>query len=68
MLNQNDIKYGLSELDLIHPFSIILVDDNFEQQPELITFDDNLLVLEDEFINNIDTELDSFLENLLKDI
>ena len=67
-LNQKDIKDGLSELDLIHPFSIILVDDNFEQQQELITIDDNLLVLEDEFIKNIDKELDSFLENLLKDI
>ncbi len=68
VLNQKDIKDGLSELDLIHPFSIILVDDNFEQQQELITIDDNLLVLEDEFIKNIDKELDSFLENLLKDI
>ena len=62
--NQKDIKDGLSELDLIHPFSIILVDDNFEQQQELITIDDNLLVLEDEFIKNIDKGLDSFLENL----
>ena len=68
VLNQKEILDPLEKLDLIHPFSVILVDDNFEQQQEIVTIDDNILVLEDDFIKNIDKELDSFLDNLLKDL
>ena len=68
VLNQKEILDSLENLDLIHPFSVILVDDNFEEQQEIITIDDNILVLEDDFIKNIDKELDSFLDNLLKDV
>ena len=68
ILNQKDILDELKKLDLLSPFSVILVDENFEQTDDLLTIDDSFLILEDDFIKNIDKELDSFLDNLLKDV
>ena len=68
VVNEKDILDELKELDLLSPFSIILVDENFDQQEDLLTIDDTILVLEDDFIKNIDKELDLFLEKLLLDV
>lgn len=53
---------------MIRPFSVILVNDEFEQKEELYRLDDQNVVLEDEFLQNIDKELNEFLEKLLADV
>ena len=40
----------------------------FEQKEELLRLDDNIIVIEDDFLKNLDKELDDFLKNLLADV
>ena len=68
VLSEDVIYNQLDSLDVIRPFSVVLVDDDFEQKEELLRLDDNVVVLEDEFLKNLDKELDDFLDNLLKDV
>jgi hypothetical protein len=68
VLSEDEIYNQLDSLDVIRPFSVVLVDDDFEQKEELLRLDDNVVVLEDEFLKNLDKELDDFLDNLLKDV
>lgn len=68
ILRQKDIADALESLDVIRPFSVILVNDEFEQKEELYRLDDQNVVLEDEFLQNIDKELNEFLEKLLADV
>lgn len=66
--HDKDVSAALESLDVIRPFSVILVNDDFDQKEELYRMDDDIVVLEDEFLKNIDKELDDFLKNLLSDI
>ncbi|MEG1616146.1 MAG: hypothetical protein RR202_07535 [Bacteroidales bacterium] len=67
-LHEKDLKDAIEALDVIRPFSVVLVDEDFEQKEELFRLDDNLVVIEDDFLKNIDQELDDFLKNLLADV
>ena len=67
-LQQNDIKSAIEELDVIKPFSIMLTGEDFDQNTELLRIDDDIIVLEDDYLKNLDKELDDFLKNLLSDI
>ncbi|MEG0947818.1 MAG: hypothetical protein RR303_00685 [Bacteroidales bacterium] len=68
VLHDKEVSNALESLDVIRPFSVILVNDEFEQKEELFLLDDQNIVLEDEFLKNIDKELDEFLEKLLADV
>ncbi|MEI3343098.1 MAG: hypothetical protein V8R52_14180 [Coprobacter fastidiosus] len=63
VLNTDNIKQKFESLDFVGPFSVILVDDNFEQICELVTYDKDMIYLEDDFLDKIDKELDEFLKN-----
>ncbi|MDR0799459.1 MAG: hypothetical protein LBN18_06855 [Dysgonamonadaceae bacterium] len=47
------------------PFTVSLVDENFAVTDELIFLDDNMMKLDDNLWENIDSELDEFLKQLL---
>ncbi|MDO5571001.1 MAG: hypothetical protein Q4F97_05990 [Bacteroidales bacterium] len=67
-LHNDEVLKAVESMDVIRPFSVVLVGEDFLQIEELMRLDDNLVVIEDDFIENIDKELDDFLKNLLKDL
>ncbi len=67
-VNNQSVIAELESLNLIKPFSVILVGEDFDQKTELMRLDDDLIIIEDEFFKNIDKELDDFLKDLLSDI
>lgn len=67
-LHDPEIMSRLESLDVIRPFAVVLVDEDFSQKEELVRLDDNLVVLEDEFLKDLDRELDDFLKKLLADV
>ncbi len=68
VLNTEDLRQKFETLDFVGPFSIILVDENFEQICELATYDKDMIYLEDNFLDKIDKELDEFFEKLMSDV
>lgn len=68
VLNSDIIKQKFETLDFVGPFSIILVDDNFEQICELATYDKDMIYLDDNFLAKMDKELDDFFEKLMSDV
>ena len=68
VLNTDNIKQKFESLDFAGPFSVILVDDNFEQICELVTYDKDMIYLEDDFLDKMDKELDEFFEKLMSDV
>ncbi len=68
ILTEEDIKAQLESMDIIKPFSIMLINDGFSDAEELICLDDDSIVLHDDFIGYLDKELDLFLKQLLQDI
>lgn len=68
VLNTDSIKQKFESLDFVGSFSVILVDDNFEQICELVTYDKDMIYLEDDFLDKIDKELDEFFEKLMSDV
>jgi hypothetical protein len=66
-LRQREVADAIESLDVIRPFSVLLVDDEFEVKEELMRLDEDNLVLDDDFVKNLDRELDDFLDNLLAD-
>lgn len=68
VLNTDDIKQKFEAIDFVAPFSVILVDDDFEQICELVTYDKDMIYLEDNFFDKMDKELDEFFEKLMSDV
>ncbi|WP_455498505.1 hypothetical protein [Coprobacter sp.] len=68
VLNTDDIKQKFEAIDFAAPFSVILVDDDFEQICELATYDKDTIYLEDNFFDKMDKELDEFFEKLMSDV
>ncbi len=68
VLTEDDIKKQLETMDIIKPFSVMLVNDGFYDAEELICLDDDAIVLHDDFISYLDKELDLFLKQLLQDL
>ena len=57
----------LLEFDLLKPFSLILVNEAFEQHGEVYLLEVGEVVIEDSLFKDIDKELDDFLDHLLKE-
>lgn len=55
-------------INILKPFSILMVDDEMETLAELLMLDDDQLLLDDDFIKHMDQELDTFLKELMSDI
>ena len=57
----------LHQFDILKPFSLLLVDESFEQQAEVYLLEPGDLVIEDSLFKDINKELDDFLDHLLKE-
>ena len=52
-------------VNLLKPYSFVLVDDERETIEELLLIDDDILIINDELLKGLDEELDNFLKDLL---
>lgn len=60
---------GLFEtINILKPFSVLLVDEEMEVISELLTIDEEQLMLNDEFLKHMDEELDGFYKQLMSDL
>ena len=58
---------ALDSLNLMKPFSFVLVDEEKETVADLLVVDDEeTLLLDDELLKGLDAELDAFLKELLE--
>lgn len=62
------IKSSLEELNISTPFSVIWVDEQMGQLAELLTIDYDNMLLNNDFFDKIDRELDAFFDRIMKDI
>lgn len=63
----NDIKKegGLDKVNIIKPYSFVMVDEHKETIAELLLMDDDLMIVNDELLKGLDDELNDFLKDLL---
>jgi hypothetical protein len=59
---------ALEKLSIFKPYSLVLVDDDRETICDLLFVDDDTLVLSDQLLADLDSDLDSFFENLMEEI
>lgn len=60
---------GLFEtINILKPFSILMVDEEMEVLSELLTIDEEALMLNDDFLKHMDEELDVFYKQLMSDL
>lgn len=67
VLAHETVDKALHSLDIIPPFSVVLVDNTMEPIADLTTLDDENIYLHDDFWEKIDKELDDFFEQLMAD-
>ena len=67
VLSHEDVNHALHSLDIIPPFSVVLVDNEMEPVADLVTLDDENIYLHDDFWEKMDKELDDFFEQLMSD-
>lgn len=57
----------LEELNILKPYSFVLVDEDGESIEELLLVDDDILIVNDTLLQGLDQELDDFLSHLLEE-
>ncbi|MCH4147165.1 MAG: hypothetical protein LKG25_04205 [Prevotella sp.] len=62
--NLHDI---VDNLGILKPYSFVLEDDDQENIAELYVADDDTVIIGGDLMENLDKDLDSFLDNLLKE-
>ncbi len=67
VLNDEAIYQSLRSLETTTPFSVVLVDTAMESIIDLVTFDEEIVCLEDDLWAKMDKELDEFFEQLMAD-
>lgn len=60
-------KDTIEQMCILKPYSFVLEDDDHEHLAELYLVDDDTVIINHELMADLDKDLDSFLENLLKD-
>ncbi len=63
----NKHKATVEQMAILKPYSFILEDEDHEHLAELYLVDDETVIIDTELMADLDKDLDSFLENLLKD-
>lgn len=58
---------AFNKLDILKPYSFVLLDEEGEVVEDLLLIDDDLLIVNSELLKGLDDELDSFLKHLLED-
>lgn len=54
-------------MSILKPFSLVLENDDKESVTELYLVDDEMVIIDPDLMKDLDEDLNSFLENLLKD-
>lgn len=57
----------IDNLGILKPYSFVLEDDDKENLGELYLADDNTIIVGGDLMENLDSDLDSFLDDLLKE-
>lgn len=60
-------KDMIEKIAILKPYSFVLEDEDHEHLSELYLVDDETVIIDHELMEGLDKDLDSFLENLLKD-
>ena len=63
-----DLIELFNDMEYEGPFSLLLVDDKMDVISEILTIDNENIVIGDEFWEKMDKELDEFYEKLMSDI
>jgi hypothetical protein len=63
----NKHKATVEQMAILKPYSFVLEDEDHEHLAELYLVDDETVIFDTELMADLDKDLDSFLENLLKD-
>lgn len=63
----NKHKATVEQMSILKPYSFVLEDEDHEHLAELYLVDDETVIIDTELMADLDKDLDSFLENLLKD-
>ena len=56
------------KINILKPFSILMVDEEMETICELLMIDEEQLLLDDDFLKHMDEELDGFFKQLMSDM
>ena len=56
----------IDDMGLLKPYSFVLEDDDRNHIAELYLSDDNMTIIGGELLRDLDKDLDTFMENLLK--
>ncbi len=61
-------KSDFEELSILHPYTLVLVDDEKETISEIYEVDDESIIIDHEdLMQGLDADLDAFIDKLLKD-
>lgn len=60
-------KKMIDSMGILKPFSVVLEDDEKESIAELYMVDDDMVIIDPDLMIDLDKDLDSFLDKLLKD-
>ena len=60
-------KETVERMSILKPYSFVLEDDDHENVAELYVVDDDTVIIDDELMQDLDKDLDDFLDKLLKD-
>ena len=66
LLDKMNKSGQLAKVNIIKPYSFVLVDEDKEGVSELLLMDDDTLLLNEELLKGLDEELDAFLKDLLE--
>lgn len=66
LLNDMKNEGTFDSINILKPYSFVLVDDEKETVAELLLMDDDTLLINDELLKGLDKELDDFLKDLLE--
>lgn len=67
ILQQGKDNGVFDKLDILKPYSFVLIDEEGEVIEDLLLIDEDLLIVNDELLKGLDQELDDFLQHLLED-
>lgn len=59
---------GFEQINIMKPFSVLMVDEEMEIIAEILLIDDEQMLIDDDFLDHMDKELDGFYKQLMSDI
>ena len=63
----NKQKKQVEAMSILKPYSFVLEDEDHENLEELYLVDDDTVIIDEDLMKDLESDLDNFLNNLLKD-